>query len=112
MLFSILGYDEQRIAIDKNRESYLVILKENTTEMDAVTIVAFSKQKKESVIASITSTNPTELRVPTSNLTSALGGRIAGIISHQTSGEPGLDNTEFFIRGVTTFNQYARGRLF
>lgn len=111
MLFSILGYDEQRIAIDKNRESYLVILKENTTEMDAVTIVAFSKQKKESVIASITSTNPTELRVPTSNLTSALGGRIAGIISHQTSGEPGLDNTEFFIRGVTTFNQYARGPL-
>src|SRR5690606_154927 len=47
--------------------------------------------------------NPSELKIPSSNLTTALAGRIAGLISYQRSGEPGLDNAEFFIRGVTTF---------
>jgi TonB-linked SusC/RagA family outer membrane protein len=43
------------------------------------------------------------LKVPSSNLTTAFAGRIAGLISYQRTGEPGQDNAEFFIRGVTTF---------
>src|SRR5690606_38461813 len=54
-------------------------------------------------IASITTVKPAELKVPSSNLTTALAGRVAGIVSYQRSGEPGQDNAEFFIRGVTTF---------
>src|SRR3546814_1868411 len=46
---------------------------------------------------------PSELKVPASNLTTALAGRIAGMIAYQRSGEPGRDNADFFIRGVTTF---------
>src|SRR5690606_15198745 len=38
-----------------------------------------------------------------SNLTTALAGRIAGVIAYQRSGEPGQDNASFFIRGATTF---------
>ena len=41
--------------------------------------------------------------VPSSNLTTALAGRMSGIISYQRSGEPGQDNADFFVRGVTTF---------
>src|SRR5690606_1874099 len=44
-----------------------------------------------------------DLKVPASNLTTALAGRVAGMIAYQRSGEPGADNAEFFIRGVTTF---------
>jgi TonB-linked SusC/RagA family outer membrane protein len=55
------------------------------------------------VIASITTINPSELKIPSSNLTTALAGRMAGVIAYQRSGEPGRDNAEFFIRGVTTF---------
>src|SRR5699024_11005792 len=51
----------------------------------------------------VTTVNPTELKVPSSNLTTALAGKIAGMISYQRSGEPGEDNADFFIRGVTTF---------
>src|SRR5690606_9817193 len=40
---------------------------------------------------------------PSSNLTTALAGRVAGMIAYQRSGEPGQDNADFFIRGVTTF---------
>jgi len=60
-------------------------------------------QKKESVVSSITTVNPESLKIPSSNLTTAFAGRVAGLISYQRTGEPGLDNAEFFIRGVTTF---------
>jgi TonB-linked SusC/RagA family outer membrane protein len=71
--------------------------------LDEVTVVAFGTQKKESVLSSIATIKPSELQAPTSNLTTALAGRIAGMISYQRSGEPGQDNADFFIRGVTTF---------
>ncbi len=79
--------------------------------LDGVTVVAFGTQKSESVVASITTIRPADLQVPSSNLTTSLGGRIAGLISMQTSGEPGADNADFFVRGVTTFNEYSRGPL-
>lgn len=46
---------------------------------------------------------PGELKIPSSNLTTTLAGRLAGVVSYQRSGEPGEDNAEFFVRGVTTF---------
>ena len=48
--------------------------------LDEVAIVAFGTQKKESVIASISTIKPAELKVPSSNLTTALAGRMAGIM--------------------------------
>lgn len=79
-------------------------------ELDEVTVVAFAKQKKESVLASISTVKPSELKVPSSNLTTALAGRVAGLISYQRSGEPGQDDASFFVRGVTSFS-YAAGPL-
>ena len=66
-------------------------------------VVAFGTQKKESMISSIETIKPAELKVPSSNLTTALAGRMSGVIAYQRSGEPGKDNADFFIRGVTTF---------
>jgi len=65
--------------------------------------VAFSKQKKSSVIGSVTSIKVSDLKQPTANITNSLAGQISGLISYQRSGEPGADNAAFFIRGVTTF---------
>ena len=55
------------------------------------------------MISSVSTIKPAELKAPTSNLTTALAGRMAGLIAYQTSCEPGKDNAQFFIRGVTTF---------
>lgn len=85
-----------------------ITLQEDVQTLDEVTVVAFGKQKKESVISSISAVTPGELRVPSSNITSAFAGRMSGVISYQRSGEPGLDNAEFFIRGVTSFSQYGK----
>lgn len=100
--FSYLGMQDQEVAVE-NKKQLFITLKEKTDELEEVTIVAFAKQKKESVLASITTVKPSELKVPSSNLTTALAGRMSGVISYQRSGEPGQDNADFFVRGVTTF---------
>jgi TonB-linked SusC/RagA family outer membrane protein len=100
--FVFSGYRDEEVKVGQ-RKILAVQMTEETTELDEVTVVAFGTQKKESVVASITTVNPGELKIPASNLTTALAGRMAGLISYQRSGEPGLDNAEFFIRGVTTF---------
>lgn len=110
LIVCLVGYVEKRVRVT-DRKDYLVILEEETTALDDAMVVAFSKQKKESIVSSISTIRPAELKTPTSNLTTALGGRIAGVITQQLSGEPGQDNAEFFIRGVTTFNSNARGPL-
>jgi len=99
---SFMGYETAMLEIGSNRR-FDVTLELQSIGIDEVTVVAFGRQKKESVVASISTVQVDELRVPASNLTSALAGKIAGIISYQTSGEPGADNAQFFIRGVTTF---------
>ena len=109
LVFSYLGFATIKIET-KGKVSLEVILEEDLLGLDAVTVVAYGTQKKASVIAAVTSINPEELRVPTSNLTSSIAGRVAGVISYQRSGEPGRDNAEFFIRGVSTFG-YARSPL-
>jgi TonB-linked SusC/RagA family outer membrane protein len=102
LVISYIGYESQTIVVG-DKTVIDIVLKEKTSELGEVTVVAFGKQKKSSVIASIATINPSELNMPSSNLTAALAGRMAGIISYQRSGEPGADNAEFFIRGVTTF---------
>ncbi|TKG88766.1 TonB-dependent receptor [Puteibacter caeruleilacunae] len=102
LVFSFIGMESEIVDVD-NKTKLNVTLKPKTEELEDVTVVAFAKQKKESVLASISTVDVGELKVPSSNLTTAMAGRIAGVISYQRSGEPGQDNAEFFVRGVTTF---------
>ena len=97
-----LGYETQFVIITDNKFK-TIKLQSSASAMEEVTVVAFAKQKKESVIGSVGTINPNELKVPSSNLTTSFAGRVAGMISYQRSGEPGQDNADFFIRGVTTF---------
>ena len=99
---SYIGMETQVIQV-KDSKPLTIKMVQKTDELDEVTVVAFAKQKKESVLASVATVKPAELRAPTSNLTTALAGRIAGVISYQRSGEPGADDADFFVRGVTTF---------
>jgi len=105
-----ISFETQEIPV-RNQRVINISLKPKTNELDEVTVVAFARQKKESVIASVSTVNPTELKIPSSNLTTAFAGRIAGLISYQRTGEPGVDNAEFFIRGVTTFGVGKRDPL-
>jgi TonB-linked SusC/RagA family outer membrane protein len=102
-----IGYEPQQIVVG-NRRVIAVEMREATTDLGEVTVVAFGTQRKESVISSIATISTKDLKVPSSNLTTAFAGRVAGLISYQTSGEPGQDNASFFIRGITTFGADAK----
>lgn len=103
LAFSFIGYLSLE---EKAREinNVTITLQEDVISLDEVQIVAFGKQKKESVVSSITTISPKDLKVASSNMTTAFAGKLAGVIAYQRSGEPGLDNAEFFIRGITSFS--------
>ncbi|MDR2037571.1 MAG: TonB-dependent receptor, partial [Bacteroidales bacterium] len=102
LIVSYVGYDDFVFAVG-TQIKVTITLTPKADELEEVTIVAFGRQRKESVISSIESVKMSDLKVPASNLTTALAGKIPGLISYQTSGEPGSDNAQFFVRGVTTF---------
>lgn len=107
LVVSYIGMQSKEITY-KGEKFLNIVLESKVDELEEVTVVAFAKQKKESVLSSITTVKPGELKVPSSNLTTAFAGRVAGLISYQTSGEPGQDNANFFIRGITTFGAEAK----
>ncbi|MGV8091102.1 MAG: TonB-dependent receptor [Mangrovibacterium sp.] len=102
LVFSFIGMETETVEVVA--QSVINIqMKEKVDELTEVTVVAFGKQKKESVISSIETIRADDLRVPSSNLTTSFAGKMSGLISYQTTGEPGQDNAEFFIRGITSF---------
>ena len=107
LIVSFIGMEPQEITY-KGEKFLNIVLEPKADVLDEVTVVAFAKQKKESVVSAITTVKPAELKIPSSNLTTAFAGRVAGLISYQTSGEPGKDNANFFIRGITTFGAEAK----
>lgn len=107
--FDFFGKESQTVTVGTST-SFVVRLRNVRNELEEVTVVAFGKQRKESVIGSVNTVKPAELKVPSSNLTTALAGRVAGLISYQRSGEPGQDDATFFVRGVTSLT-YASGPL-
>lgn len=108
LIFSFIGYISQRIIIGDKKVLDVKLLPDPKNALDEVAVVAFGVQKKESVIGSITTIKPGDLKIPSSNLTNSLAGRVAGIIAYQRSGEPGKDNSDFFVRGITTFGNNTR----
>ncbi len=112
LVFSLIGMITKEIKLSDHKISSAgvieldVTLKSDDVSLEEVTVTGFGgKQKKASLVSSITSVNVEDLKQPTSNLTNALAGRVAGLIAFQTSGEPGIgtDNSQFFIRGLSTF---------
>ena len=104
--FSFLGYKPQQQAVPR-RLALEVVLEEDTVEMEAAVVVGMGHQRKASVIGAISSVVKDELMIPNRNLTNSLAGKIAGAVVVQRSGEPGMDNAEFWIRGLSSLNATA-----
>ncbi|WP_210416855.1 SusC/RagA family TonB-linked outer membrane protein [Echinicola soli] len=102
LVVSFVGYKTEEVSMG-NKTQVEVRLVEDLQQLEEAVVVGYGMQKKASLVSSITSVNPTELKGPTSNLTNMLAGRVSGMIAFQRSGEPGLDNSQFFIRGLGSF---------
>lgn len=101
LLFSFIGMISQTIEYT-NQQEFTVSLKEVATELKDIMVVAYGKQRKESVIGAITSVTVSDLKMPVGKLSTSLAGQLAGIVAVQRSGEPG-SGADFWIRGVSTF---------
>lgn len=103
LVVSFLGFEPKEVLIGNTR-AFNIVLESSSEKLDEVVVTGFGgAQKKASLVSSITSINPKELKGPTSNLTNMLAGRVSGMIAYQRSGEPGSDNSDFFIRGLGSF---------
>lgn len=102
LVFSSVGYSLQEVAINNTKEINIV-LKELATGLTDVVVVGYGQQKKVSLIGAISTVKAEDLKQPVANLTDVIAGRIAGVIGVQRSGQPGYDNAEIYIRGISTF---------
>ena len=100
---SYIGFVSQEVQVG-NRRVVNVVLAEDIGQLQDAVVVAYGQQKKESVVASIAAIEPEKLKVGTTrSLSNNLAGTVAGVLAVQRSGEPGYDNSTFWIRGISTF---------
>ena len=86
---SYVGYQKQDIPAKKDMR---IIMHPDVANLEEVVVVAYGTQKKVSVIGSVASIDRKDLMKSSSpNLSSALSGKLPGLTTIQTSGEPGRD---------------------
>lgn len=105
LVFTYVGYQPIEIPVlsIKDTDNLSVVMKDPSTQLEAVVITGTGIQKKQTVTGAFTTVDVRQLNAPTPNLTNSLAGVVPGIIAQQTSGEPGQNMSEFWIRGVSTF---------
>lgn len=92
---SYIGYTTQEIKVD-GRRNINIQLFEEPQALEQVVVTAYGTgQKKESVVGSIQTVRPGDLKVPATNLSTAFAGRLAGVVAVQQTGEPGADGANF-----------------
>lgn len=99
--FSYVGYKSQDVPVS-GRGIIDVELQPNDAILDAVEVVGYGVQKKISVIGSQQTIEAGDLKTPVANLTQGLIGRVSGLVSVQRTSEPGFDDAEIYIRGIST----------
>lgn len=111
LTFNYIGFLPQDVQVG-NRRVVNVTMTEDIGQLQDAVVVAYGQQKKESVVASITAIEPGKLKSGTTrSLSNNLAGTVAGVLAVQRSGEPGYDNSTFWIRGISTFQDTGRDPL-
>lgn len=106
--FSFVGFETQEIDISSVTGSVVVRMKEVVSAIDEVVVTAFATQKKVNVTGAISSVNGDDLvATPVANISNALIGNTPGVSGMQTSGEPGRNSANIYIRGISTYGSSA-----
>lgn len=111
LVVSYIGYVTQEVTVGK-RQNIIIVLKEDAKSLEEVVITAYGTgQKKASMVGSVQTVRPADLKVPAANLSTSFAGRLSGVIAVQRSGEPGADGANFWIRGVSTLGSASTSPL-
>ena len=103
LVFESIGYKSQTVKVG-SKTTINVKLEEDNQRLDDVVVTAYGTQKKASIVGAIQTVEPGNLEVGTSSrLSNNLAGQIAGVIAYKPSGEPGYDQSSFWIRGISSY---------
>ncbi|WP_254070819.1 TonB-dependent receptor [Pedobacter sp. L105] len=100
LIFSYVGYDPVEMVVG-TQKTITLQLKPTGGQLEEVAVVAYGTQKKESLVGAQSSVNAADLNQPTANISSMLAGRIAGVVAVTRNGEPGSDQADVWIRGIS-----------
>lgn len=99
---SYIGYVQKDVKVVDDK-IIKIVLEENSKSLDEVVVVGYGSQRKIDVTGSIAQVDSKELKTATSgNLSSVLQGRLPGLITKQSSGQPGSDGASLLVRGLNT----------
>ena len=97
--FSFVGMKTKDLPVEE-KTNYTVVLEEDVLGIEEVVAVGYGTLKRMEITGSVATIDNEELTsMPVANTTELLTGRLSGVITQQTSGLPGSDNTEISIRG-------------
>ncbi|MGJ1411547.1 SusC/RagA family TonB-linked outer membrane protein [Sphingobacterium thalpophilum] len=107
--FNSVGFKTQQlknfIVKGNDNNSLLIMLAKDNTNLDEVVVVGFGKQRKITLTGAVASVETKELKQSAvSNLSSALVGRLPGLIARQSSGEAGANGSSIWLRGQSTYS--------
>lgn len=104
--FQFIGYKTQEIQLAAGQQLLLVQMETDANLMEEVVVTAFATQKKINVTGAISAVSGTDLVAsPVANISNALIGNTPGVSGLQTSGEPGRNQANIYVRGVSTYGE-------
>ena len=104
--FQFIGYVTQEIQLTASEQLLLVQMETDANLMEEVVVTAFATQKKINVTGAISAVNGTDLVAsPVANISNALIGNTPGVSGLQTSGEPGRNQSNIYVRGISTYGE-------
>lgn len=105
LVISYVGMEPKELQIGKLREKgNQIYLDPMQGALDEVVVTGMGNRKKITVTGAVTNVDVDDLKhFSTSNISNALAGNVPGVLAMQTSGQPGKNKSEFWIRGISTF---------
>jgi TonB-linked SusC/RagA family outer membrane protein len=104
LVFSSIGYTAQEVAVSAGVDINVALALE-MTQISEVVVVGYGTQKKESVVGAITQVNSaTLMQAGATTVTNAIAGKLSGVLTIQTQGEPGANSANIYIRGLSSWN--------
>ncbi|MEJ7691514.1 TonB-dependent receptor [Daejeonella sp.] len=107
LVFSYIGFTTLERQVNNNSQINVTLL-EKFNDLNEVVVVGFGTQTKAASVAAVSTITATDIvKAPVGNITNALTGRMAGVMTRQLQGRPGASASEIFIRGRASSNSAA-----
>lgn len=103
LVFNYIGMEQQEVLIKEQTTANIKMKTKEDNVIDEVVVTGTGTQKKITLTGAVTTVDPELLRTPTASLSNSFAGVVPGVFARQTTGNPGDNVSEFWIRGISTF---------